>query len=725
MGKEINPLNNKQYSAKYYEIKEKLDKKELPMNDPVIKEKLFELLDKNDIIILEAQTGAGKSVVMPPFILKEYLMNKKGMKLEDIKGVMVTQPRTLNAKNIASFVAEILDVPIGTQVGYKYRHNNVTSRETLLSYVTDGTLVQELYNMGGKFNYDVVIIDEVHERSLSIDILLMLIKNYVKNKMGKCKFIITSATLDKEMFHKYYFDIGKIGDLDVEGRAFPVTVHYLSESLYDFHSIRKNYDKKLLEIVQKILKESDNGDILIFVESKSQIDKLCYRINKNFDKKYSVVCLQLYSGINKDDEELVTHADKFKKLPGKPLRKIVISTNVAESGVTVEGILYVIDTGLRFEMIYKNRISYLNQEFISKDSAEQRKGRAGRTQPGICYRLFTEQEYDSFDEHKSPEILVSNIDNVIISLLGTKFISYIDNLKCFFSNMITPPEIKQVNDSLKYLFELGILKDECKLMNNYTKTCTMKKINPNKCFTFIGECTHRLPLEPPLAIALLASYNYDVIDDVLIIVSMLSMESNISKWFVKPSSFDKEKTQRFKKIKKKYVNKKSDLFVLLKIYHGFEKAKKRNVKKWAKKNFIRIAFLFNADKNLKMIRNKFNKIDKSCYIKNIAKKSDNTYDNIINAFLHGFFNQIALQSKYDKEIYNKLITPKQRDIDDIEVKPTRNNNLEKLNKVIAFINHANIEGIETLNGIINISKSMLESLYEINPIYFNKEKIVI
>jgi len=656
------------------------------------------------------------------------------MEMEDIKGVMVTQPRTLNAKNIASFVADIVDVPLGKYVGYKYRHNNMTSKETIISYVTDGTLVQELYNKNGVFNYDVVIIDEVHERSLSVDILLMMIKNYVKMKLGSCKFIITSATLDQELFTKYFFG-SKIGTLEIPGRAYPVKVKYLDESLYTMHSFRKQYDKKLIDVIDHIMDTSKQGDILIFVESKQQIDTLCYKIHKKYNKS-ELVCLPLYGGINKQNEELATSSTKFKSLPGNPKRKIVISTNVAESGVTVDGVLFVIDTGLKYEVIYKNRTDVLKQEFISKDSAEQRKGRAGRTAPGTCYRLFTANEFEQFDDHKSPEILVSNIDNIVISLLGTNFINSINDLSCFFGAMVTPPELKQVNDSLQYLFELRVIASDCNNLSEFKQNCKTKnsKTRTMECFTFMGNCIARLPLEAPLAIALLASYNYSVTDDVLILVSMLSVESNVGKWFVKPSHFDKGKLKQFNRIKKNYMNNKSDLLALLKIYEQFDKIKNKHqdqwkrdkaIKRWAIKNFIKYQFLFKTGLEIKRLKQQFSRIDTSCYIKNVAKVSKNKHDNIINAFLHGFFNQLAIRSRYDNEIYNIMLTPKKKLPDDIEIKSGKYNNITKLLNVIAFIKHANVLGSETLNGIINISKDTLTSLYDISPEYFGKDKIVV
>jgi len=716
----MNPLNNKEYSKNYYNIKKKIDK--LPSSNKKIKKQLFKLIDEEDLIILEAETGAGKSVNIPQIILKEYLLEKNPS--DNNINIVVTQPRTLNAKNIASFVAKIVDVKLGEEVGYKYRHYNVTSNKTMLSYVTDGTLVQEIYKKHGDFNYDFVIIDEVHERTVSIDILLALIKQYLYStdtlKEKKCKFIVMSATLDVELFYKYYKNVAKIGTLQIPGRAFPVKVHYLKES------VDQKYDNILFNKLNKILDISESGDILVFLESKTQINKLCYKINKEYSSK-KVLCLGLYRGITPEQQQLVVDKDQFKiEVHGvneEYKRKIVLSTNIAESGITIENVRFVIDTGLKYEMVYKDRTNILQRVFISKDSAEQRKGRAGRVSSGVCYRLYTKDEYNDFEIRKSPEILVSNIDTTLISLLNTNFIINLNQLGCFLDSLITPPHLKQVQDSLKYLYQLGIIKSNCNTIEEFSIMCRKKnsKTKKMKCFTFLGECISKLPLEPAFAVALLASYNYNVFNEVLIIVSMLSIESNVGKWFVKPNIKENSKIRQFEKSIKKYQNSKSDLMVLLKIYYKSKKIDSHKVKKWAKKNFIYYPNLMNANKNIKQIKQSFDKINVSCRIEKIANISDDQNTNIINAFLHGFFNQLALKNKYNNKMYN-IIDGCDKDI---YIKAGRNNNLTKLNNVIAFIEHANILGNESLNGLTNVSKNTLKSMYDIAPHYFKKDKITI
>jgi pre-mRNA-splicing factor ATP-dependent RNA helicase DHX15/PRP43 len=624
---DINPFTGKKYSKFALEQQEKM--RNLPSGDPKIKEELFSLLDSCDVIIAEAETGAGKSTNIPQYLLLEYLIQVKKMKI--MRGIMVTQPRTTNAENIATYVAKIVDVKLGDEVGYKFRHDNKTSDKTLITYATDGTLVQELYNSDGNFDYDIVIVDEVHERSLGIDIILAFIRNYIIHSTVKkrCKFIITSATLDCPLLTKYFADApSKVGHLKIPGRAYPVSTHYLNESIKH----EKFYDKYVIDRIGKILSESDKGDILIFAEAKSSINRLCNKIDKEFKEQYKIVCLPLYRGVSSEEQQLAISPDLYKKLPGKPKRKIVISTNIAESGVTVEGVLYVIDTGFRYLVSFENRINVFNKVFITKDSAEQRKGRAGRTAPGTCYRLFTEEEFDKFPEHKEPEILVSNIDSVIINLLATKFIKTIKDLSCFLGAMITPPKINQVKNSLKYLYELQMLKSECNNMQQIITGCKIQRSKAKSgCFTSIAKCANKLPLDIPLAIVLLASHNYSVTKEIMVLVSMLMVDSNPIKWFNEPSRFDKKEYLKFEKVKKKYMNTTSDLIGMLSMYATYRKHKKSSsgnkLNKWAKKNYFNLFYFLTTDKNIKQLKGIYNDLKKSCYIKNVAKPSKNTTKN--------------------------------------------------------------------------------------------------
>lgn len=716
--KNISPFTGKKYSKYALEQQEKM--KNLPSSDPKIKEKLFEMLETKDIIITEAETGAGKSTNIPMYLLTEYLIPKK-IKLA---GIMVTQPRTLNAENISRYVAKMLDVKIGQEVGYKFRHNNKTSEKTFLTFATDGTLVQELYNTDGDFDYDILIVDEVHERSLSIDIILAFIRNYLKYSTAKrrCKFIISSATLDLPLLTKYFATIARIGHLKIPGRAFPVTTHYLDQSIKN-----KSYDQAVIDRVEKILDESDTGDILVFAEAKSAINRLCHKLNHKFKEK-GLVCLPLYRGVSQEQQQLATDAELYKKLPGKPKRKIVISTNIAESGVTVDGILYVIDTGMRYVVCFDQRINVFNKEFITKDSAEQRKGRAGRTVPGQCYRLYTEIEYKHFPEHKSAEILVSNIDGVILNLLNTTFIKNIKDLSCFLGAMITPPKLNQVKNSLNYLFDLQVLTKECRDMSKITKNCKLQKSKAKRgCFTSIGKCGLDLPLDIPLAITLLASHNYSVTKEVTILVSMLMVDSNMKKWFVEPSRFEDKEQKKFQKVRKKYLNKQADILSLLQMYAEYKKQKKGNRKKWAKKHYLNLFYLENTDKNIKQIKTLYEKLNKSCYIKNVAKPSKDKKENILFAFMHGYFNQLALRSKYDDQVYNPLHTnglgKLSRTKIEIKLQAGKDNMLKELSKLVIYINHSRISGKEIISCLINVNQTMLNAMYLINKDYFGKEKL--
>ena len=722
----INPFTGKKYSKDALDQQEKM--KNLPSGDSKIKEDLYRLLDTKDVIIVEAETGAGKSTNIPQYLLLEYLIQLKKMKI--MRGIMITQPRTANAENIATYVARIVDVKLGDEVGYKFRHDNKTSDKTLITYATDGTLVQELYSTDGNFDYDIVIIDEVHERSLGIDIILAFIRNYIKHSVAKkrCKFIITSATLDCPLLTKYFTNApARVGHLKIPGRAYPVTTHYLDQSIKQ----ERSYDRYVIDRISKILEESKKGDILIFAEAKSAINRLCNNIMRKFEGQ-GIVCLPLYRGVSSDQQQLAISPDLFKKLPGKPKRKIVISTNIAESGITVEGVLYVIDTGLRYLVSFENRINVFNKVFITKDSAEQRKGRAGRTAPGICYRLYTEEEFKKFPEHKAPEIMVSNIDSVVLNLLGTKFIKTIKDLSCFFGAMITPPELNQVKNSLKYLFELQVLKSECQDMKKITSGCKIQRsTSKTNCFTTIGKCSNKLPLDIPLAVVLLASHNYSVTKEVMILVSMLMVDSNPTKWFNEPSRFDTSEVKKFQKIRKRYMNDTSDLLSMLDLYATYRRERKKSrdhVRKWAKKNYFNLFNFRNTDKNIKQLKGIYKDLKQSCYIANVAKVSKDKIKNIMYAFMHGFFNQLAVQSKYDDQLYNILsissTTNKlSRRKEDIRLISGKFNMLTKTNKLVIFINHATIMNRETIGCIINVDKYMLEAMYLINKDYFGKDKL--
>ena len=675
-GGDINPLNGKEYSQSYYEIKEKIDN--LPSSNAEIKEKLFNLLDENEIIILKGETGSGKSVNIPQYLLKEYLLPKN----EKAK-IVVSQPRTLNAKNIASFVAKILDVNLGEEVGYKYRNNNMVSNLTRIAYETDGTLLQEMYSQKGdkKFKYDIVMIDEVHERSINIDILLMLIKVALENKAkNNTKFIIMSATLEYEPYRDYFSEF-KTAYLDIPGRTFPVKSIYLKKTLHSSEKI-EDYDIELFSAIDKILSSSKTGDILIFVESQAKINALCREINELYDE---FACFGLYRGVSEKQQQLAIDKDLYKT-SHKAKRKIVISTDIAESGVTVEGILFVIDTGLRYNVFFKNRTNFLEQNFITKDAAEQRKGRAGRTQSGTCYHLYTFAEFEQFKDHKSPEILTTNIDSTITSLLSSGIVKNIENIRYFFNNLMDKPTDNQINETLEYLHNLHILIKECSAIDNDKS---------DDCLTKIGKCISNLPVEPPYGRVLLSSHYLGISNDIIDIIAILNIEANIQKWIIMPPKNNKKMMNKYKKFIKKIANSHSDFIAILEI----AKIIRKNRAKRFPLNMMQVS-QFNQE--VKRIKESCAKINEECRINSSENNGDDkngTNNKIIQCFSYGFYNQIA---KYDKKKHKYCIETPQKKIY-LEVSPQKGNYVSKLSKYIMYAEHNNILGADKLANISNLS----------------------
>lgn len=439
--KNINPLNNKPYSHKWQMINKKVA--ELPANNLELKSKLFQTLDKYPLVILSGDTGSGKSTQTGKHLLEYFNYSEK---------VVVTQPRTLNASSIAGRVADELDVVLGEEVGYNYHNNRKMGDRTLLSFVTDGTLMNQLFMNKDKLEYQGIIIDEAHERDIYIDFLLLYIKQYLLNNPKTTKrFVIMSATLDLDKFAKYFKGI-PFGTHTIPGRTFPVERHYLTQSV-------DNYTPVINDKIYHILKTSISGDIVIFLNSKAELDRIKESIEKFVsmsdlpENKKNIVIYQLYRGVPEKERELATDSEKYKSQKGKPTRKIVLATNIAETGVTIDGLKYVIDNGRHLEMKYnfKKRQFELDNSYITKAAAKQRAGRAGRTAPGICYHLYTEKEFNKFANGKTPDIQNSKLEQTFLMFLGNKniLLENSNELKKMFNELIDPPSA----DQYKYTFE--------------------------------------------------------------------------------------------------------------------------------------------------------------------------------------------------------------------------------------------------------------------------------
>ncbi len=416
------------------------------------------------------------------------------------------------------------------------------------------------------------------------------------------------------------------------------------------------------------------GDILVFVPAISHIIKSCQEINQTIQKSLveNVICLTLYSGIPKDQEDLIKDKDKYKELPGKPKRKIIFSTNVAESGVTIDGIKIVIESGLAMNVTYDStlRMRVMRKEYISQFEIIQRKGRAGRTSPGICYHLYTEEQFKGFKISKPSEILTISLDYLVMDLLKIATINKLRDVNDFMLELIEPPSSTQINSTINYLKELNVIKGDA--------------------LTEFGLCLHHLNVDVGIGLAIMVSDYFDVIRSVIRIASMLSVDSNISKWFRRPADHER---RSFMRMKQGYLSVYSDLQMFLKLYEEFKGVRDR--RSWARKRFLYLHKFYEAEKNERQLSYKYKNIPESCRIKSKVSKAKDRHKNIILAFMHGYFNQKLRNTHEDKY--------KNRDGISMSIRAGRYNQLSTLKKTIIYMELSDILGNVQANGLINVT----------------------
>ncbi len=404
-GKNKNPLNGKEYSEQYKQLTKFWSK--LPAYESI--DKCIKTIKDNDVILVSSGTGSGKTVLVPKFAL--HANNYTGK-------IIVTLPKKLITKSAAEFSAKTLDVELGEHVGYQYKGENVKSSNTNLLYATDGSIISMIKSDPLIQEIDIVLIDEAHERKTQIDILLYLIKNAIiirkEKKLKPLKLIIMSATIDETIFRAYFTNVD-YDYLHLSGKPnFPIEEYFLNESIIDKGN---KYLEVGLEKIQEIVKKNEkNSDTLFFVTTIKECDDMADKIELIHADSF---VMPLYSGIPSSLEEFISNKDKYKEIDPNYKRRIFVATNVAESSLTIDGIIYVIDTGLELNVIYdaSRKINVMNTSFITKAQMSQRKGRAGRTQNGFCYHLYTKEEMEKAIEYPDPEIKLIDLKNLCLSLL--------------------------------------------------------------------------------------------------------------------------------------------------------------------------------------------------------------------------------------------------------------------------------------------------------------------
>lgn len=544
---------------------------------PIFKHRrqLLYMVETHRVVVLVGETGSGKTTQVPQY-LYEAGWAAGG------RQVACTQPRRIAAQEVAARVAEEQGAELGGLVGYTVRFDDCSHADnTRIKYLTDGMLVRETMFDPLLLKYSVIMLDEAHERSLYTDILLGLLKKILR-KRKDLRVIVSSATLDAENYFDFFDEKGKenyASIISIPGRCFPIEVFYLQEA-------SPSYTAATVDTVMKIHAFEGVGDILCFLTGQREIEETCRAIEESLaEYEYDLskggvrqrpTCsrmqvLPLFAGLPAEYQRSV-----FEAAPAG-VRKVILSTNVAETSVTIPGVAFVVDSGMEKIRLYEHSTG---QEALvvvpcSRSSAKQRAGRAGRERPGKVFRLFTEDAHDRVMEaQQTPEVQRCNLTQVVLQLkaLGIDDIIHFDFLSA-------PPTMNLAN-ALELLYALGALDDDCRLTEPF------------------GVTIAEFPIEPCLAKMLLASGQLGCTEEILSIAAMLSV----------PNVFIVGRDRTLSdKLKKKFAVHEGDHVTLLNVYLGFQGAKNRS--EWCKRHHLHYKNLCKAERVRRQLRAYCNRFD--------------------------------------------------------------------------------------------------------------------
>jgi HrpA-like RNA helicase len=573
-GKNPNPLTNKEYSDKYKSLAEQWSK--FPAYDDA--KNIIEIIKNNQVVLITSGTGSGKTVLIPKYVLHQ----------TEYKGhIMISLPKQIIAQSAAEYAALTLDVELGDQIGYKYKGSDTkySGKNPNLLYATDGTIVARLLNDPILTGIDAVIIDEAHERKVQIDFMLFLLKNVLKERKD-FKLIIMSATVNSDIFKSYFAEY-KFEQIDVGSKT-----NYEIKSIFPEKTAGPaEYVQKGIDIINELIKKNESGkisDILFFVTSVSETIDIAKKLRILFPNKE---CIEIYSGMDSTKQEMLSKKQTENQ-------RILISTNVAESSLTVDGIKYVIDSG--YELLsYYDPIKHgkvLEKGLITKAQAMQRMGRAGRTAPGICYHLYNKDDFENnMKKFPEPTIRVSNITAETLKLMNLPDVKSIDNVLHILSSLIEPPRENYIKVALKTLKDLDMITDN--------------KINK------LGEFVANSQLEPEQAISIYYAYQLKCVKEVIAILIVIdNIKNNLNELFMLPSNILKDKTDnnqlnaltnKFNEKKNKLKHKYGDHLTIIKIFSKFSEIEDINKRKeYCYDNFLKFSVLEKSNEQYKRLKYK-------------------------------------------------------------------------------------------------------------------------
>lgn len=564
-----------------------------------LRDQLLSAISANQVLVVVGETGSGKSTQMTQYLVEAGYASKR-------KRVGCTQPRRVAAMSVAKRVAEERGCRLGEEVGYSIRFEDCTSSETDIKYMTDGMLLREILTDPDLEQYSVIMLDEAHERTIATDVLFGLLKECTRRRKD-LKIVVTSATLDAEKFSSYFFNCDIF---TIPGRLYPVEVFFAKEPLVD-------YMEESLSTVMKIHFTEPAGDILLFLTGQEEIDTaaeiLFNRMKRLGNKAPELIILPVYSALPSEMQTRI-----FDPAP-QGSRKVVIATNIAEASLTIDGIYYVVDPGFAKQKVYNPKLGMdsLVVAPISQASSQQRKGRAGRTGPGKCFCLYTENAYmNEMLPTTVPELQRSNLSHTVLTLKAMG----INELLNF--DFMDPPPAPYLISAMERLYSLGALDEEGLL-------------------TKLGRMMSQFPLDPMLSKMLLASVDLGCSEEILTIVSMLGVQGV----FYRP----KEKQGQADQKKSKFHQPEGDHLTLLTVFNSW----KNNgfSSPWCYENFVQARSLKRAldvRKQLLTIMDRFN-LD--------VVSAGRNYVKIRKAIVSGFFVHAA--KKDPQEGYRTLVDGQQ------------------------------------------------------------------
>ncbi|KAM5568155.1 putative pre-mRNA-splicing factor ATP-dependent RNA helicase DEAH4 [Rosa sericea] len=562
-------------------------------------EKIIETVERNPVVVIIGETGSGKSTQL------SQILHRRGYTNSGVVGV--TQPRRVAAVSVARRVSQELNVRLGEEVGYAIRFEDRTSERTRIKYLTDGVLLRESLSNPELDQYSVIILDEAHERSLNTDILLGLMKRLVKRRASNLKVLITSATLDGDKVSQFFSNCPV---LNVPGKLYPVEILYSNER-------PKSYLESSLKTALDIHIKEPEGDVLIFMTGQDDIEKL---VSKLEDRVRSLeegsvldaIILPLHGSLQPEMQVRVFSP------PPPNCRRFIVATNIAETSLTVDGVVYVIDSGYVKQRQYNPSTGMYSLEVvqISKVQANQRAGRAGRTRPGKCYRLYPSIAYhEELLDATIPEIQRSSLAGSVLYLKSLD----LPDIDILTFDFLDSPSSESLQDALKQLYLIDA-------------------IDENGLITRVGKTMAELPLEPSLSRTLMEANEYGCLSQALTVAAMLSAETTL----LPGRSKSTEKKRKHDHLDLPDGSDWGDHIQLLQIYECWHQI--HYDIDWCKDRGLQVrgmTFVKDVRKQLCQIMQKIAKGSLDVQTTRRGKQTQQDYNNLRKALCVGYANQLA------------------------------------------------------------------------------------